>query len=116
MHFSITRKNLLNLLQLVIGVVERRQTMPILANALLEVTADNISLTATDLEVQLSGTSVAEEVKTPGKAAIPARKLLEIVRALPDSPPISLAVEGAKLIVKCGKSRFSLAILPATDF
>jgi DNA polymerase-3 subunit beta len=109
------REKLLGPLQAVIGVVERRQTMPVLANVLLNVRDGRVSVTATDLEVELvAATDVT--VQHPGDVTVPGRKLLDILRALPEKTSVSLILEGEKLVVKGGRSRFSLSTLPASEF
>jgi len=115
MKFSAEREALLKPLQAVIGVVERRQTMPILANVLLEVKDGKIAVTATDLEVELVATA-AVDVAGSGDVTVPGRKLLDICRALPEDAKISVSVSGEKLNIKSGKSKFSLATLPAAEF
>ncbi|HEX2667330.1 MAG TPA: DNA polymerase III subunit beta [Gammaproteobacteria bacterium] len=115
MKFEALRDTLLKPVQAVVGVVERRQTMPILANVLLTVTDKTLSVTATDLEVEL----VAEaevDVKEKGEVTVPARKLLDICRALPEGAKVSLSLERDKVTVKSGRSRFLLATLPAAEF
>jgi DNA polymerase III subunit beta len=115
MKLTAEREKLLAPLQAVIGVVERRQTMPVLANVLLGVRQGQLSITATDLEVELvASTEVA--VQEPGDITVPGRKLLDILRALPEKLSVSLAVEGEKVVIKAGRSRFSLSTLPATEF
>ena len=115
MKLSAAREALLKPLQAVIGVVERRQTMPILANVLLVARDGTVSITATDLEVELVA-SAEVEVATAGEVTVPGRKLLDICRALPENAEISIAQSGEKLTVKSGRSRFSLATLPAAEF
>ncbi len=115
MEFEIERDALLRPLQAVIGVVERRQTLPILANILIEKTADRVSLTATDLEVELKTERLLEGGQ-PGRITVPARKLMDIVRNLPEDAAVHLAQEQERIVVKAGPSRFSLATLPADDF
>lgn len=115
MKLTAEREKLLAPLQAVIGVVERRQTMPVLANVLLGVRDGRLSITATDLEVELvAATDV--DVQQPGDITVPGRKLLDILRALPDKVSVSIAVEGEKIVIKAGRSRFSLSTLPATEF
>lgn len=115
MEFQTERETLLRPLQSIIGVVERRQTLPILANVLIEKTEDRLCLTATDLEVELK-TDSALEGGQPGRVTVPARKLMDIVRNLPDDVTLHLKQEQDRIIVKAGPSRFSLATLPADDF
>ena len=115
MKFSAAREALLKPLQAVIGVVERRQTMPILANVLLVAKNGEVSITATDLEVELVATAEIA-VEKDGEVTVPARKLLDICRALPESAEIKLSLGGDKLSVRSGRSKFSLMTLPASDF
>jgi len=115
MKFSAAREAILTPLQAVIGVVERRQTMPILANVLVAGRDNQVAITATDLEVELVATAAVTFMQ-PGDVTLPGRKLLDIVRALPDQAQLTISVEGDKATVRSGKSRFTLATLPATDF
>jgi len=115
MKLSAAREALLKPLQAVMGVVERRQTMPILANVLLVARDSVISVTATDLEVELVA-SAEVRVDSPGEVTVPGRKLLEICRALPDDAEISIGQSGEKLVIKSGRSKFSLTTLPAAEF
>jgi DNA polymerase III subunit beta len=115
MKLTVEREKLLAPLQAVIGVVERRQTMPVLANVLLGVRQGQLAITATDLEVELvAATEVA--VQEAGDITVPGRKFLDILRALPEKLSVSLTVEGEKVVIKAGRSRFSLSTLPAVDF
>jgi DNA polymerase-3 subunit beta len=115
MKFSATREALLKPLQAVIGVVERRQTMPILANLLLVVKDGQLSITATDLEVELVA-NVVVDADADGEITVPGRKLLDICRALPDEAEIAILLTGDKLAVRSGRSKFSLTTLPASEF
>lgn len=115
MKFQAQRETLLKPVQAVIGVVERRQTMPILANILVQVAKDGLAVTATDLEVELVARAELE-ADEPGEVTVPGRKLLDILRALPDGARIDVKLERDKLVVKSGKSRFSLSTLPAREF
>jgi len=115
MKLSAARDVLLKPLQAVIGVVERRQTMPILSNVLLVAKGGELAVTATDLEVELvAQTEVA--VAAGGEITVSGRKLLDICRALPEGSDIDISVSGEKLIVRSGRSKFSLATLPAAEF
>ena len=116
MKFSTTREELLRPLQLVTGVVERRQTLPVLSNLLIEAGDHGLSLTGSDLEVELVATHAGVSVAEPGSATVPARKLADIWRSLPDGAAIEIAVDGDRSIVRSGRSRFTLATLPAADF
>ena len=115
MKLRAARDVLLKPLQAVIGVVERRQTMPILSNVLLVARDGVLAITATDLEVELVATAEVS-VSTIGEITVSGRKLLDICRALPDGSDIDIAVSGEKLVVRSGKSKFSLATLPAAEF
>jgi len=115
MKFTAAREALLKPLQAVIGVVERRQTMPILANVLLVAKDGNVAVTATDLEVELVANAEVE-VEGAGEVTVPGRKLLDICRALPEEASLSIALSGEKLAIKSGRSKFSLTTLPAADF
>ena len=115
MKFTAAREALLKPLQAVIGVVERRQTMPILSNVLLIAKDGRLSVTATDLEVELvAETDVDSE--SGGEITVSGRKLLDICRALPEGSDVSVSLGGEKLAVKAGRSRFNLATLPAAEF
>lgn len=115
MKFSAEREAILSPLQAVIGVVERRQTMPILANVLISGRNELLSMTATDLEVELVASSKAS-VQQAGDVTIPGRKLLDILKALPAQATVSVSVEGERAVVRSGKSRFTLTTLPAAEF
>ena len=115
MKLEIKREALLAPLQAIIGVVERKQTMPILANVLLRANDDELSLTATDLEVELV-TAAAANIETGGEITLPGRKLLDICRALQENASIVISESDGKASVQSGRSRFSLASLPAADF
>ncbi len=116
MKFKTSREALLRPLQLVTGVVERRQTLPVLANLLVVAKDGVLSMTGTDLEVELVAAASDVTIDQDGEATIPARKLADIWRSLPESAEVSVRVEGDRAIVKSGRSRFSLATLPAADF
>jgi DNA polymerase-3 subunit beta len=116
MKFEISREMLLKPLSLVAGVVERRQTLPVLSNVLIVVDGDQLLLTGTDLEVELIGRATLDQVYDSGEVTVPARKLVDICKTLPEGSVISISLEGDKLIVKSGRSRFSLSTLPAADF
>ncbi|HVF17328.1 MAG TPA: DNA polymerase III subunit beta, partial [Steroidobacteraceae bacterium] len=115
MKFSADREAILSPLQAVIGVVERRQTMPILANVLVTGRDDQLSLTATDLEVELVARTKVT-LQQAGEITLPGRKLLDIVRALPEKAVVTVSIEGERATVRSGKSRFTLTTLPASDF
>ncbi len=115
MKIIAKREVILAPLQAVIGVVERRQTMPILANVLLAAKAGQLSVTATDLEVELVASSQVD-VQRNGDVTVPGRKLLDICRALPEGAEITLSLEGERMLVRAKRSRFTLSTLPASEF
>jgi DNA polymerase-3 subunit beta len=115
MKLSAARDVLLKPLQAVIGVVERRQTMPILSNVLLVAREGQLAVSATDLEVELVAQTPVD-VEAGGEITVSGRKLLDICRALPDGANIDISVSGEKLVVKSGRSKFSLVTLPAAEF
>ena len=115
MKLTIKREELLPALQLVIGVVERRQTLPILSNLLLNVNGNGMQFTATDMEVELV-VSVKKNVNGSADVTLPARKLFDICRALPDDASINLSLSGDRATVTSGKSRFTLSTLPAAEY
>ena len=115
MKVSATREHLLEALQSVIGVVERRQTMPILSNVLLNARENRLRITATDLEVELVAAAQID-LQQAGDVTVPGRKLYDIVRTLPDHTSISLSREADKVVVRGGRSRFTLSSLPAGEF
>ncbi|GAB2729010.1 DNA polymerase III subunit beta [Halomonas garicola] len=116
MKFSISREALLRPLTLVAGVVERRQTLPVLSNVLIEIDGDQVALTGSDLEVELIGRTVASAVEQPGAITVPARKLMDICKSLPEQAELQLSVEDSRVLLVSGRSRFTLAALPAAEF
>lgn len=115
MRFSLQREVFLKPLAQVVNVVERRQTLPVLANLLVQVNDGQLSLTGTDLEVEMVARQVVEDAED-GETTIPARKLFDIVRALPDGSKVTVSQKTDKVTVQAGRSRFTLASLPANDF
>ncbi|HSY07380.1 MAG TPA: DNA polymerase III subunit beta [Steroidobacteraceae bacterium] len=115
MKLTASREDLLAPLQSVIGVVERRQTMPILANVLLSAHDNRLSVTGTDLEVELVATATIS-VQQNGAITVPGRKLLDIFRALPEKTNVTLSTEGERLSLRGGRSRFTLSSLAAAEF
>ena len=115
MKFTIQREDFLKPLQQVIGVVERRQTLPVLGNVLVNAGKKLVKLTATDLEVELQA-QVAVAVTEPGDITLPARKLHDICRTLPEGAELDISVKNERVLVRSGKSRFTLSTLPASEF
>lgn len=115
MKFSFTRESLLGPLQLVIGAVEKRQTMPVLSNVLLRAANGQLQLIGTDLEIELvADTQIPLDVE--GDVTVPARKLLDICKNLPDNAQIKFSFAKDRVTLSSGRSRFVLATLPSTDF
>lgn len=110
------RNALLASLGAVVGVVERRHTLPILSNLLLEKKAGKLTVLATDLELQVSTQLDSTESGEDFAITIAARKLFDIVRALPDTAKVKLDTKDSQVVVSAGKSRFTLQTLPAADF
>jgi len=115
MKLTATREDILAPLQSVIGVVERRQTMPVLANVLVAAHDGRLSVTGTDLEVELVATSQVS-VQQAGDITVPGRKLLDIFRSLPEKTSVALSTEGERVSLRAGRSRFTLSSLPASEF
>lgn len=115
MKFEIRREALLRPLTQVTGVVERRHTLPVLANLLVSGRDGRVTFTGTDLEVELVS-NVDAELSEGGEATVPARKLHDICKALPEGSIIRLDIGPERGTVQAGRSRFVLATLPATDF
>ena len=117
MKVTVERVNLLRSLTHVHRVVERRNTIPILSNVLLKVDDGQLKLKATDLDLEALET-VPPDVPAPGGTTVPAHMFYDIVRKLPDGSEISLELEGASgtMVIRSGRSRFQLQVLPETDF
>ena len=117
MEISLKRETLLKPLQNVIGVVERKQTLPILANVLIKISGSEIWITGTDLEVELiAKNKLEQEAAAPMELTVSGRKLLDICKALPEEALIQLIYSEQKLTLKSGRSRFSLGTLAANEF
>ena len=110
------RDDILGPLSAVSGIIERRHTLPILSNVLIERNADGLAFLATDIEIQITARSSLAAQAEARSVTVGARKLLDILRALPDSAEVTLQQQEKRLVVKAGKSRFSLQTLPAEDF
>ncbi|MDN3608623.1 DNA polymerase III subunit beta [Vibrio ostreicida] len=116
MKFSIDRSHLLKPLQQVSGALGGRPALPILGNLLLKVGDNVLSMTATDLEVELISRVALEGDCEAGAVTVPSRKFLDICRGLPENAVITFILEGDRVQVSSGRSRFSLSTLPANDF
>ena len=115
MLIQIQREDLLKPLSQVCGAAERRQTLPILSNILLRNSESGLVLTGTDLEIEVVA-KVNQTKGEPGETTLPARKLLDICRALPAQANIEIKQDKDKAVLKSGRSRFTLLTLPASDF
>ncbi|EGQ8023649.1 DNA polymerase III subunit beta [Vibrio vulnificus] len=116
MKFTIARSHFIKPLQQVSGALGGRPTLPILGNLLINVENGQLSMTATDLEVELISKVTLEGEFEAGSITVPSRKFLDICRGLPDDAVITFVLEGDRVQVRSGRSRFSLATLPANDF
>lgn len=116
MKFAIARDTLLKPLNLASGVVERRQTLPILANLLLKLDGNQLSITGTDLEVEMVGRVTLENAGKGGEVTVPAKKLADICKSLPDRSEIEFIQEDDRLVLRSGRSRFALSTLPAAEY
>ncbi|MGA1104436.1 MAG: DNA polymerase III subunit beta [Pseudomonadales bacterium] len=115
MKFSVKRDSILKPLQQVGGVVERRQTLPILSNVLLALEGSKLAITGTDLEVEMvANVNVAADL--PGTLTVPARKLVDIIRELPEQAEIDFTQKGERLEIRSGRFKSNLSTLPSTDF
>ncbi len=111
-----TQEKVLSALQSVAGIVERRHTLPILANVMIRKTGSQIQLTTSDLEIQIRTSAVLDGDAGNFTTTVGARKLIDILRTMPSDQTVSLESSQNKLILKGGKSRFTLQSLPAEDF
>ena len=111
-----TQEKLLSVLQSVAGIVEKRHTLPILANVLIRKTGSAVQFTTSDLEIQIRTTSEMDGDSGNYTTTVGARKLIDILRTMPADQGVSLESSQNKLVLKGGKSRFTLQTLPAEDF
>lgn len=117
MKLTLLREQLLHPLQLVIGAVDHKQAMPILSNVLFNILDKKLSVTGTDLEIELIGQSTLTHEDTHnGRLMLPARKLFDICKALPEFAVIELYHDNDRVIVKSDRSRFTISTLSADDF
>lgn len=115
MELTANREVLLPALTRAVGVVERRHTLPILGNLLLEADHDRLRLVGTDVEVEIRSECGAQ-VAQPGEVTVPARKLTDICKSLPEGADLAFRVTNERCTVMSGRSRFVLGVLPAADF
>jgi DNA polymerase-3 subunit beta len=115
MHIVTSRERLIPAVNKLGGVVERRQTLPILGNLLINAAAESAQLTGTDLELEIR-VAIGAAVKEEGDITLPARKFIDICRAVPEGAEIAIKAQGQRVTITAGRSRFSLSTLPASDF
>jgi len=115
MQFTVSQETIARPLQLVCSIVERRATLPILSTILLRAHGNQLSMTSTDMELEMIAT-LPVAVEQEGKTTVSARKFLDICRAMPSNATISFKAQDNKAVVRAGKSRFSLSTLPSEDF
>ena len=115
MRFTIPKENILEELQLLQGIVEKRNTMPILANVLMNVTKDEVELTGTDLEVGLK-THFAADIDKPGAVTVNGKKIFEIVKSLADGGSVVFEMKDDQLEIRSGESEFKVLCLPKEDY
>ncbi len=113
---TTSRDALLGPLQSVSGIVEKRHTLPILSNVLIEKRGDQVTLLATDIEIQIRTTAAVTGAGDDASVTVGARKLHDILRALPGDNDITISLDDSRMTVKSGRSRFQLQTLPATDY
>src|SRR5688572_32735774 len=110
------RDELLGPLSAVSGIIERRHTLPILSNVLIERSGGSLAFLATDIEIQITSRGAVDSAGESRTVTVGARKLVDILRALPDGSEVTLQQQDKRLLVRAGKSRFALQTLPAEDF
>lgn len=116
MQFIVSRENLLKPLQQVCGVLSNRPNIPVLNNVLLQITSDRLTLTGTDLEVELSTQTQLSQAEQDGTFTIPAKKFLDICRSFAEDAEITVSFEEDRAIVRSGRSKFNLTTLPAEEY
>lgn len=116
MDFTISREHFLEKATIAGAVVERKHTLPILANVMLVVDAAGSSITGTDLDTEISIDLDVDQVREGGEITLPGRKLIDILKALPADALIECRIDAAHMLMRSGRSRFKLATLPAADF
>ena len=116
MDFTISKEDMVKALNFTLGVVEKRQTLPILSNVLINVDESSLKLTATDLESEVSTTCVIANFKSGGLTTAPARKLSDLCRLLPDASEIHFYLDGTDLKIEAGSGKYNLTTLPSEDF
>ena len=116
MKFIVSREALLKPLSLVAGVIEKRHTLPVLANVLLHLDQGHLSLTGSDGDIELVGRVDVESGWEPGELTVPARKFFDICKSLPENSTVEVKLDGSRVLVKSGRGSFVLSMLPAANF
>ncbi|MBT4162931.1 MAG: DNA polymerase III subunit beta [Gammaproteobacteria bacterium] len=116
MKFTINREKLLEPLHLACGVVERKQTAPILSNILLCAEGGSLVITSSDEEVELTVTIAEVSIEDEGEVTVPARKLMDICRSLPDNADMTACLDGNRVAIDSGRFSSYLATLPSAEF
>ena len=116
MEITVKKEDIVSALNITLGVVEKRQTLPILANVLIEVDENTFKLTATDLESEVTTSGPLSSVQSAGKTTTSAKKLNELCRLIPDGEDIKLSLNSDKLNIKTLNGKYSLSTLPSADF
>ena len=116
MEITVKKEDIVSALNITLGVVEKRQTLPILANVLFEVAENSFKLTATDLESEVTTSGPLSNLESSGKTTTSAKKFNELCRLIPDGEEINLSLNGDKLNIKTTHGKYSLSTLPSADF
>lgn len=117
MELTIDRERLLRPLQLITNTVDKKQALPILSNILFKISDQRLTLLGTDLEIELiKYVTLHEPISTPVELAVPAKKLHDICRTLPPQANLHFSLQSTQLLIRSGKSRFTLSLMPVTDF
>ena len=116
MEITVKKEDIVLALNTTLGVVEKRQTLPILANVLLEVSENSFKLTATDLESEVTTRGPLSSVESAGKITTSAKKLNELCRLIPDGEQINLSLNGEKLNIRTSMGKYSLSRFPLQTF
>lgn len=115
MRFTVSKESILSELQLLQGIVEKRNTMPILANILMEAADGKVEMTGTDLEVGLK-THFEAQIEKPGATTVNGKKIFEIVKSLPEGQSVEFEEKDDQMEIKAGKSEFKVLCLPKDDY
>ncbi len=116
MKFTVSRETLLRPLSIMVGVVARRHTLPILSHLRMDVDEQGLTLTGLDLEVELTWQLGLQQLDAPGSITVPAKKLSDICRSLSEGALLEFSLEDQRVVVRSGRSRFILATLPSSEF